>query len=64
MPPRSAIEYGSDVVGLAQFSSPRGRVQARRRRPLPDLVAARPGLGRDAVRTLARWLIDERGITG
>jgi aminoglycoside 6'-N-acetyltransferase len=57
-----AIEYEGEVVGLAQFSEP-GEDEFKHANI--DLFLTSPlrgrGLGRDAVRTLARWLIDERG---
>jgi aminoglycoside 6'-N-acetyltransferase len=57
-----AIEYEGDVIGLAQFSEP-GEHEFKHANIdlfLASSVHGR-GLGRDAVRTLARWLIDERG---
>ena len=57
-----AIEYEGEVVGLAQFSEP-GEDEFKHANI--DLFVTSPlqgrGLGRDAVRTLARWLVDERG---
>jgi len=57
-----AIEHEGEVVGLAQFSEP-GENEFKHANI--DLFLASSlhgrGLGRDAVRTLARWLIDERG---
>ena len=57
-----AIEYEGEVVGLAQFSEPGENEFKHANIDLfltPSLHGR--GLGRDAVRTLARWLIDERG---
>jgi aminoglycoside 6'-N-acetyltransferase len=57
-----AIELEGELVGLAQFSEP-GEDEFRHASIdlfLTTNVHGR-GLGRDAVRTLARWLVDERG---
>ena len=57
-----AIEHAGELVGLAQFSEP-GENEFKH--AAIDLFLGSShhgrGLGRDAVRTLARWLIDERG---
>jgi aminoglycoside 6'-N-acetyltransferase len=57
-----AIELEGEVVGLAQFSEP-GEGEFKHAGIDLFLTSSRhgQGLGRDAVRTLARWLIDERG---
>jgi len=57
-----AIEHEGEVVGLAQFSEPGEREfkHANIDLFLTSRLHGR-GLGRDAVKTLARWLIDERG---
>ncbi len=57
-----AIEHDGEVVGLAQFSEP-GENEFKHANIDLFLTSALHGrgLGRDAVRTLARWLIDERG---
>jgi aminoglycoside 6'-N-acetyltransferase len=57
-----AIEYDGEVIGLAQFSEP-GENEFRHANIDLFLTSSLHGrgLGRDAVRTLARWLIDERG---
>ena len=57
-----AIEHEGEVIGLAEFSEP-GENEYKHANI--DLFLTSPlhgrGLGRDAVRTLARWLIGERG---
>ena len=57
-----AIEHDGEVIGLAQFSEP-GEGEFKHAGIDLFLTSSRQGqgLGRDAVRTLARWLIDERG---
>jgi aminoglycoside 6'-N-acetyltransferase len=57
-----AIEHEGDVVGLAQFSEP-GEDEFEHANMDLFLTSSLHGrgLGRDVVRTLARWLIDERG---
>jgi aminoglycoside 6'-N-acetyltransferase len=57
-----AIEHEGDVVGLAQFSEP-GEDEFEHANIDLFLTSSLHGrgLGRDVVRTLARWLIDERG---
>jgi aminoglycoside 6'-N-acetyltransferase len=57
-----AIEHESEVIGLAQFSEP-GENEFEHANIDLFLTSSLHGrgLGRDAVRTLARWLIDERG---
>ncbi len=57
-----AIEHEREVVGLAQFSEP-GEGEFKHAGIDLFLTSSRHdrGPGRDAVRTLARWLIDERG---
>jgi aminoglycoside 6'-N-acetyltransferase len=56
------IEHEGEVVGLAQFSEP-GEGDFKHANIDLFLTPSRHnrGLGRDAVRTLARWLIGERG---
>jgi aminoglycoside 6'-N-acetyltransferase len=57
-----AIEADGELVGLAQFSEP-GEDEFKYASVdlfLSSSVHNR-GLGRDAVRTLSRWLFDERG---
>ena len=57
-----AIEHEGEVIGLAQFSEP-GENEFKHATIDLFLTSSRHGrgLGRDAVRTLARWLVDERG---
>jgi aminoglycoside 6'-N-acetyltransferase len=57
-----AIEYEGELVGLAQFSEP-GEDEFKHANIDLFLTASvhGGGLGRDAVRTLARWLVEERG---
>ena len=57
-----AIEHEGEVVGLAQFSEP-GENEFKHANIDLFLTSSLHGrgLGRDAVQTLARWLIDERG---
>jgi aminoglycoside 6'-N-acetyltransferase len=57
-----AIEYEGELVGLAQFSEP-GENEFKHASIDLFLTASvhGRGLGRDAVRTLARWLVEERG---
>jgi aminoglycoside 6'-N-acetyltransferase len=57
-----AIEHEGELVGLAQFSEP-GEGEFKHASIDLFLASSRHGrgLGRDAVRTLARWLLDERG---
>ena len=56
-----AIEHEGEVIGLAQFSEP-GEDEFKHANIDLFLTSSLHGrgLGRDAVRTLARWLIDER----
>jgi aminoglycoside 6'-N-acetyltransferase len=56
-----AIEHEGEVIGLAQFSEP-GEDEFKHANIDLFLTSSLhgQGLGRDAVRTLARWLIDER----
>jgi aminoglycoside 6'-N-acetyltransferase len=57
-----AVEHGGELIGLAQFSEP-GEDEFEHANIdlfLTSTVHGR-GLGRDAVRTLARWLVDECG---
>ena len=56
-----AIEHKGEVIGLAQFSEP-GEDEFKHANIDLFLTSSLHGrgLGRDAVRTLARWLIDER----
>ena len=57
-----AIEHEGELVGLAQFSEPG---EGNFKHASIDLFLSSAlhglGLGRDAVRTLARWLVAERG---
>lgn len=57
-----AIEHEGELVGLVQFSEP-GENEFKHASIDLFLTSSLHGrgLGRDAVRTLARWLIDERG---
>jgi aminoglycoside 6'-N-acetyltransferase len=57
-----AIEHEGEVIGLAQFSEP-GEDEFKHANIDLFLTSSLHGrgLGRDALRTLARWLIDERG---
>src|SRR5437773_345996 len=57
-----AIEHEGEVIGLAQFSEP-GEDEFKHANIDLFLTSSLHGrgLGRDAVRTLARWLIGERG---
>jgi aminoglycoside 6'-N-acetyltransferase len=57
-----AIEHEGEVIGLAQFSEP-GEDEFKHANIDLFLTSSLHGreLGRDAVATLARWLIDERG---
>jgi aminoglycoside 6'-N-acetyltransferase len=57
-----AIEHGGELVGLAQWWE-NDDEDFRHAGIDIFLASARHGrgLGRDAVRTLARWLVDERG---
>jgi aminoglycoside 6'-N-acetyltransferase len=57
-----AVEHDGELVGLAQFSEP-GEDEFKHANIdlfLTSAVHGR-GLGRDTVRTLARWLVEERG---
>lgn len=57
-----AVEHEGDLIGLAQFSEP-GEGDFKHANIDLFLTSAvhGQGLGRDTVRTLARWLVDERG---
>jgi aminoglycoside 6'-N-acetyltransferase len=57
-----AVEYEDELIGLVQFSEP-GEGDFKHANIDLFLTAAvhGRGLGRDTVRTLARWLVDERG---
>jgi aminoglycoside 6'-N-acetyltransferase len=57
-----AVEHEGELIGLAQFSEP-GEDEFKHANIDLFLTAAvhGRGLGRDAVRTLARWLVEERG---
>ena len=57
-----AIEHEGEVVGLAQFSEP-GEDEFKHANIDLFLTSSLHGrgLGRDAVRTLAQWLIEQRG---
>ena len=57
-----AVEHEGELIGLAQFSEP-GEDEFKHANIDLFLTSAvhGQGLGRDAVRTLARWLVEERG---
>ena len=57
-----AVEHEGALIGLAQFSEP-GEDEYKHANIDLFLTSALHGrgLGRDTVRTLARWLVDERG---
>jgi aminoglycoside 6'-N-acetyltransferase len=57
-----AVEHEGDLVGLIQYSEPGEGDFAHASIDLFLTAAVHGrGLGRDAVRTLARWLVDEQG---